>query len=469
MALELLPFDILISILSFLGPKEILHLRKTCRNLHAASQARTVWLTCLHHICATQGMFLPTFPLEDMSIAQIEHAVLSPSLLSARIKKSPENQVVLPARTQVLGPGSASTSSESGESDPPACLQVCLVPGGRYLFARFAQPNGLSLWDLGLNAMGPAASSPLAVVEGPYDGIISTTPTPDGLGIRFCTYFNSSGNTNVSIQEFYPSKAEKGFERLGALELKGILHIHSHYMQLFIALDHFQHVTVWDYHENMSTTWQLESIAQEVLIVGEQIVLFNVEEISVWEIPPLSRQANNSILHQEVIRHSPRFVFNHIYAALTRHTAFSVPSPWWPASARDFYVGLVNPARQTPAMYFYQFDQSTQLEYPYRDTSNPSHAGRVLSLPDNLDCRTLFGLRLCENDFCQRWQLHTDVMISLIPIPSSREERYTAITRSMHSDDMMDFDFCSASGRLAVATATGQIRILDFLPPARSV
>jgi hypothetical protein len=73
-----------------------------------------------------------------------------------------------------------------------------------------------------------------------------------------------SGNTHVSIHEFYPSKAEKGFERLGTLELKGILHIHSHSMQLFVALDHFQNVTVWDYHENTSTTWQLESIALEV-------------------------------------------------------------------------------------------------------------------------------------------------------------------------------------------------------------
>ena len=125
-----------------------------------------------------------------MSIAQIEHAVLAPSLLSARIKKSAENQVVLPRRTLVFGPGSASANLESGESDPPACLQVCLVPGGRYLFARFAQPNGLSVWDLGLNSTEPAPSSPLAVVEGPYDGIISTTPTPDGLGIRICTYFN---------------------------------------------------------------------------------------------------------------------------------------------------------------------------------------------------------------------------------------------------------------------------------------
>ena len=125
-----------------------------------------------------------------MSIAQIEHAVLAPSLLSARIKKSPEDQVVLPKRTQVLGPGSASTRWEFEESDPPACLQVCLVPGGRYLFARFDQPNGLSLWDLGLNAADPVPSSPLAVVEGPYDGIISTTPTPDGLGIRICTYYN---------------------------------------------------------------------------------------------------------------------------------------------------------------------------------------------------------------------------------------------------------------------------------------
>ena len=74
----------------------------------------------------------------------------------------------------------------------------------------------------------------------------------------------SSGNTTVSIHEFYPSKVEKGFERLGTLELKGILHIHSHYMQFFVALDHFQNVTVWDYHENMSTTWQLKSVALEV-------------------------------------------------------------------------------------------------------------------------------------------------------------------------------------------------------------
>jgi hypothetical protein len=188
----------------------------------------------------------------------------------------------------------------------------------------------------------------------------------------------------------------------------------------------------------------------------------------VWDIPPLSRHANNSIVHEEVIHHSSKFEFYHIYTAMSMPTAFSVPSPWWPVSARDFYVGLVNPAQPTPEMFFYKFDQSAQLGY-YMDTGNPSQAGRALSLPDDLDCRTLFGLRLCENDFCQRWQLHTDVMISLIPIPSSREERYTAITRSMYSDAMVDFDFCSASGRLAIATVVGQVRILDFLPPVRSV
>ena len=186
-----------------------------------------------------------------------------------------------------------------------------------------------------------------------------------------------------------------------------------------------------------------------------------------WDIPPLSPHANNSILYEEVIHHSPKFEFYHIYAALSMHTAFSVPSPWWPVSAREFYVGLVNPAQPTSEMFFYKFDQSTQLEVSDLDTCNPSQAGRVLSLPENLDCRTLFGLRLCENDFCQRWQFRTDVMISLIPIPSSREEGYTAITRSMYSDVMVDFDFCSASGRLAVATAIGQVRILDFLPPVR--
>jgi len=45
----------------------------------------------------------------------------------------------------------------------------------------------------------------------------------------------------------------------------------------------------------------------------------------------------------------------------------------------------------------------------------------------------LFGLRFCNGELCQRWRFDNDVLISLMPIPTSHEEK------KVHGDDSIIF------------------------------
>jgi len=137
-----------------------------------ATRQRTVWTAALSSSCERDTIFLPTFPIADMTLHELEIAASSPSRFSMSLARmarragqgrqvaslgalaDPETKQIWVRkpleshRTFSLAlPGTSREIWTELLSTGAAQPRVYLVPGGRYLF--FFVPNHLSLWDLG--------------------------------------------------------------------------------------------------------------------------------------------------------------------------------------------------------------------------------------------------------------------------------------------------------------------------------
>ena len=51
---------------------------KTCETLELASRIRIVWAAALQRVCLNNTLFLPGFPIPDMSDLELERAAMAP-------------------------------------------------------------------------------------------------------------------------------------------------------------------------------------------------------------------------------------------------------------------------------------------------------------------------------------------------------------------------------------------------------
>jgi hypothetical protein len=192
-----IPFDLKITICIFLRPFDILSLRmvcessintgsfgcssrlstykKTCKAFELATRQRVVWLAVFHRVCLDNGLFLPSFPIPDMSDLELEQAAIAPHRwieLCGDFKKQHHpgdtGTILRPRTTRIIR-----------DSDVPMSY-LFLVPGGRYLVV--AGDFGLFVWDLGY--VSNAHCTLIASVE--LEGVSITCKvqaTPDGMGL----------------------------------------------------------------------------------------------------------------------------------------------------------------------------------------------------------------------------------------------------------------------------------------------
>jgi hypothetical protein len=152
------PLDLQITICIFLHPSDILALRrvchqstlnllvaqlktyycKTCKALELATRKRIVWATALRQVCHDNTLFLPSFPIPNMSDSELEWAAMAPRRwieLCGTFQKQNSNV------NKMLHPRSPRIIKHAANY-----LELCIVPGGRYLVS---VGNDLSVWDLG--------------------------------------------------------------------------------------------------------------------------------------------------------------------------------------------------------------------------------------------------------------------------------------------------------------------------------
>ncbi|KAF8804228.1 hypothetical protein BYT27DRAFT_7039226, partial [Phlegmacium glaucopus] len=138
--------DLQIEICTFLHPSDILSLRRTCKTLQVATRQRLIWIHALHRVCLENTLFLPSFPIPEMSDAELEQAAIAPRRwieLSASFATqgfSGLDSGLSPTATRVID-----NPFDMGTENRPI-TQLILVPGGRYMVGYSL--NGVGVWDL---------------------------------------------------------------------------------------------------------------------------------------------------------------------------------------------------------------------------------------------------------------------------------------------------------------------------------
>ncbi|KAH9477619.1 hypothetical protein JR316_0009845 [Psilocybe cubensis] len=169
-----LPIDIHVYIFNFLSPSDILTMRKTCKTICTATFLRVVWIAALKGMCIENTVYDPSFPIEEMSIRDMERAAMGPQKWEKIVNKYTD-QPTPPIHITTL-------SEELIEYDAGRPHELFLIPGGRFLVTLLV--GYLSLWDLSLSCM----ATPKLMGRRWMDTAVCTIhPSSDGLSIRILT------------------------------------------------------------------------------------------------------------------------------------------------------------------------------------------------------------------------------------------------------------------------------------------
>ena len=195
--------DVQISICMYLHPSDILTLRKVCRHhkfsllksvkyiiktckaLQPSTRQRVVWVAALHRVCLDNTLFLPSFPISDMSDLDIEKAAMGPRRwieFCVAFEKQHLNDpgaVLSPRSTRIIN-DSFATEVDYGDT------LFFIVPGGRYLVS-FSSKD-ISVMDLGYSSSADCKLIASVGLDGGYTrqniwNQFRVQTTPDGMGL----------------------------------------------------------------------------------------------------------------------------------------------------------------------------------------------------------------------------------------------------------------------------------------------
>ncbi|KAF8800137.1 hypothetical protein BYT27DRAFT_6844810 [Phlegmacium glaucopus] len=281
-----LPLDVQIHICQFLHPSQILALRQTCKAIHEAISQRIIWIHALNRICRENLLFLPTFPIAAMSMAELERAATAPlrwiALSSSKDRNNDE--VLHPRRTRVIENPLAlmiKTLQPPDLQEWGGFADLYLVPGGRYLVA--SGPHSLGVWDLGFISDGDMSDDGKPMMWATRVNTLvgfRVHPTPDGLGIRILTYSYPPWLTNVLtlyIFEIYPEKETPELTKIARLMLDlpeqepeyAACSLNRNTVVIYNRVEGT--VIVWDFVANTAANWFISnaSFMDEVIKVTE--------------------------------------------------------------------------------------------------------------------------------------------------------------------------------------------------------
>lgn len=147
---------------------------QTCRSLSHLLSDRNVWVNYLHDMCTANRLFLPTFPIAEMTISQLQYTVTAPARMLSllTVPRKSNRDVLEPFQTCKLFFGKS--SSLTG---------ITLLPGGRFLVAGVGEDLGI--WDLGISYPVNLRTKPVVHFSNmALDKVLSVCPTHDGTAVR---------------------------------------------------------------------------------------------------------------------------------------------------------------------------------------------------------------------------------------------------------------------------------------------
>ncbi|KAF8812844.1 hypothetical protein BYT27DRAFT_7159010, partial [Phlegmacium glaucopus] len=209
MALVDIALDLQIVICSFLHPSDILILRNTCKTLQLVTRQRTVWIDALRRVCLENTLFLLSFPMLDMSDAELEQAAMAPRRwieLSTSLSTRKSRAILSPTMTRIIdNPFPTNLGNDA---------TINLVPGGRYMV--ISSSKGLGVWDLGYtSSAGCKLIASLEVEANLKSGDVHATP--DGMGLVILSHLTL---VHCAFYEIYPQSEVPQLTQIARLDFE---------------------------------------------------------------------------------------------------------------------------------------------------------------------------------------------------------------------------------------------------------
>ena len=135
-------------------------------------------MAALHRVCIDNTLFLPSFPISEMSDSEIEKAAMGPRRwieLCVAFEKQHLNDhraILCPRTTRII--------SSSFATEVDYCDEFFLVPGGRYLVSY--SRDRISVLDLGYTSSADCKLIASVGVEGGFVDV-KVQATTDGMGL----------------------------------------------------------------------------------------------------------------------------------------------------------------------------------------------------------------------------------------------------------------------------------------------
>ena len=212
-------------------------------------------------MCLENAIFLPDFPIDRMSLAELQRASSIPHrwiALSTSQKRDSNGN--LPSRSRSLTLPIGELTSIKG---------VDLIPGGQYLVVYLT--GKVAVCDLGnvlcATVLSPISESPpprtfLADVATSEYCDLNVHPTPDGLGLRILTTLIRT----LSIFEIYPQSENPKLTKIVDLVLAPttattqfpakFFQFGNRVLKVYYESLKFTFIfRVWDFAENASACW----------------------------------------------------------------------------------------------------------------------------------------------------------------------------------------------------------------------
>ncbi|KAJ7689472.1 hypothetical protein B0H17DRAFT_1202359 [Mycena rosella] len=481
-----LPLDNLIQILIFTEPTAIFSFGQTCKKFLEITLTRTVWMNAVRRMCELNGLFKPSFPLDDMSLPELQYAAVSATWFTTRLHKQKGDATSVsldPFVRRVFTPRVVKSSNVASEKSG-AVKKLALVPGGRFLI--IATDALIHLWDLGHSArklIKPHALASIALPAPGSEPSIFVLPIADGKGIEvmvnshnveakswdFTVYHIFPSDTHpefISVSEppdAFTSQLHDVAVRGGPPELVAFLAKPGYCLFICMKL-----IFVWSTARNLWAGWKTDQALKRVFVYEDTIIGISATNIMVWEMPtPHSDTWTGCI-----IGHRPILTLTHPFPNL--ELEISTSASWLSATGQPCFLFITgwNGQERRLARYMMQFvDRGANINLPrilpiLMDTA-------LISTPQ--DGPSLGEIQLCgQNMFCL-WTTPTapKVEVQISAIPKERTEAGPALRPLRLFEDEwsldptpFDFSLCPVTGRLCTMNAQhNEILVLDFLIP----
>ncbi|KAF8156983.1 hypothetical protein B0H34DRAFT_711457 [Crassisporium funariophilum] len=465
-----LPFDMLLAVLAFTAPSDILALRKTCRTMMQVTSLRSVWIDVLERVCYENSVLRASFPRTDMSLLELEAAAMGPTRCLTAFKKAHEEM-----RTSLppLGPRHA---LHPPGFVPTYCNRIFLIPGGRYLLTLYL--GYLEIRDLRKNGLRPHLSQQIT----PLARSFTVHNTSNGQCVRICV---KKHQPQSKLIPYAPPNPQYEIYEIGFVDdIPAIVKLSSLIFprsflgyKTYICDDRLIAVGVssigaWNFISDECAHWTTNSSEESLLnIVHENTVMvFQKSGISIWNIPSLLPSLQPGVM--DPVSSTP--------LRPQHFLPYPEPTPQGEDGAVDFEC------RSTSTWYTGYMDRlwfdkvikgqdSTRLfikRYQIWLTHEESDPYRLVkafefTLDDQGATRHL-PYRVCGENTCMSWLTRTTIECNLGPstIRRANQSNYTMALCSATDVGRRQAGFCPFTGRLChVSYDTNDIQIIDFLAP----